>query len=156
MSFLLYTAKSCKLVELNHFRVQGQGKQLQSLGLILALFRSLRCCTHNFWSNIIAIEEAHIKGWSRLWIESDSHIAIQTSKSHGFVPWDLHNRWSNCFASPLRLLFSYVFREDNTRVDKLVVLGHDCHGFTWWDSLLTNLYGDFFKDRCNLLNYRFS
>jgi hypothetical protein len=31
---------------------------------------------------IIAIEQAHTRGWMHLWIESDSQLAILASKSH--------------------------------------------------------------------------
>ncbi|MCI10669.1 hypothetical protein A2U01_0031763 [Trifolium medium] len=31
---------------------------------------------------------------TRLWVESDSRIAIQATKTHLQVPWDLCNRYS--------------------------------------------------------------
>ncbi|PNX85809.1 ribonuclease H [Trifolium pratense] len=41
---------------------------------------------------IIAIEQAHQRGWLHVWIESDSQIVIQASKDHSIVPWDIRNR----------------------------------------------------------------
>jgi hypothetical protein len=35
---------------------------------------------------IIAIEQAHARGWSKLWIESDSQVAVQASKISTIVP----------------------------------------------------------------------
>ncbi|CAJ2667148.1 unnamed protein product [Trifolium pratense] len=43
---------------------------------------------------IIAIEQAHQRGWLHVWIESDSQIVIQASKDHSIVPWDIRNRSS--------------------------------------------------------------
>ncbi|MCH81776.1 ribonuclease H protein, partial [Trifolium medium] len=40
---------------------------------------------------ILAIECACDKGWSRLWIESDSQVAILAFKSCNIIPWQLHN-----------------------------------------------------------------
>ena len=93
---------------------------------------------------IIAIEQAQTRGWMHLWIESDSQLVIQASKSHCIVPWDLLNRRSNCFGLNLQLLFSHVFREGNSCADKLATLGHDCYDFSWWHTIFVSLLGDFF------------
>lgn len=67
----------------------------------------------------IAIEQTHNREWMHLWIESDSQLAIQASKSHYIILWDLRNRWSNCFDLHMELLFSHVFREGNSCAGKL-------------------------------------
>jgi ribonuclease HI len=41
---------------------------------------------------ILAMEMALTKGWLRLWVESDSQVAIRASKDHSIVPWVLWNR----------------------------------------------------------------
>jgi ribonuclease HI len=57
---------------------------------------------------ILAIDKAFERGWSKLWVESDSKVAIQVTKDHSMVHWDLRNRWSKCFCKNMQLLFSHT------------------------------------------------
>ncbi|MCI34741.1 ribonuclease H protein, partial [Trifolium medium] len=119
----------------------------------------LNCATvlhAELFAIIIAIEQAHARGWRKLWVESDSQIAIQASKNSSIVPWDLRNRWRNCFARNMRLLFSHTFREGNACADILAGMGHASTGLQWWSSLPLALSDGFFRDRCGLPNFRFS
>jgi hypothetical protein len=38
------------------------------------------------FSIILAIEQAQIRGWNMLWVEKDSQVEIQASKSSSIVP----------------------------------------------------------------------
>jgi hypothetical protein len=119
---------------------------------------NLWCLWNHSWSPItiiIAIEQTHNREWMNHWIESDSKLAIQASKSQYIVSWDLRNRWSNCIDLHVRIMFSHVFREGNSCADKLAALGHDCSDFSWWDIVTVSLLWNFFKDRCNLPNFCF-
>jgi ribonuclease HI len=103
---------------------------------------------------ILAIEQALERGWLHLWVESDSQVVIQASKNFSIVPWDLRNRWSNCFSHNMQLLFSHVFREGNCCADKLANHGHNIMGFHWWDSMPPFLQEDFYRDRYGVPNFR--
>ncbi|GAU46013.1 hypothetical protein TSUD_401350 [Trifolium subterraneum] len=103
---------------------------------------------------ILAIEQALERGWLHLWVESDSQVAIQASKNFSIVPWDLRNRWSNCFSHNMQLLFSHVFREGNCCADKLANHGHNITGFHWWDFMPPFLQEDFYRDRYGVPYFR--
>ncbi|PNY04507.1 ribonuclease H [Trifolium pratense] len=105
---------------------------------------------------VLAIEKAFEHGWNKLWVESDSTIAIQVTKDHSMVPWDLRNRWSNCLSKNMQLLFSHTYREGNSCADKLANHGHQVTGFHWWVSLPSFIREEFSKDRCSLPCYRFT
>jgi hypothetical protein len=45
---------------------------------------------------MIAIETAAVKGWSHLWLESDSMSVCHVFSSSKIVPWPLRNHWDNC------------------------------------------------------------
>jgi ribonuclease HI len=105
---------------------------------------------------IIVIEQAHARGWSKLWIESDSQVVVQASKISTIVPWDLRNRWNNCFVRDMQMVFSHTYREGNICADFLVSLGHASPGLQWWCSLPPALSLAFFSDQCGLPNFRFT
>jgi ribonuclease HI len=80
---------------------------------------------------ILAMEMVLEKGWSRLWVEIDSQLAIRASRDHSIVPWNLQNRWHNCFSCQMQLLFSHVYREGNACADKVAAHSHVITGFLW-------------------------
>ncbi|GAU16832.1 hypothetical protein TSUD_367790 [Trifolium subterraneum] len=69
---------------------------------------------------MLAIETAFSKGWSHLWLESDSMLVVLTFSSSKVVPW-----------------------EGNHCADKLANLGLSLPGFTWWDQIPSRIRGDF-------------
>jgi ribonuclease HI len=81
---------------------------------------------------IISIEQAHQRGWSQVWVESDSQVSIQATKDKSIVPWDIRNRWLNCFSLNMQMLFSHTFREGNSCADKLASHDLSTTGFHWW------------------------
>jgi ribonuclease HI len=103
---------------------------------------------------ILAMEMALEKGWLRLWVESDSQVAVRASKDHSIVPWNLQNRWHNCLSCQMQLLFSHVYREGNSCADKLAAHGHVITGFLWWDVIPPFIYHDFFFDRIGFTYFR--
>jgi hypothetical protein len=84
-------------------------------------------------SIIMAIETTNKKGWSNVWIESDSQAALCTFGNHDVVPWDLRNRWKICMLLALNLIRSHIFREGNSCEDRLANHGHSIIDFTWWN-----------------------
>ncbi|KEH15785.1 hypothetical protein MTR_0553s0050 [Medicago truncatula] len=66
----------------------------------------------------------------------------------------LRNRWHNARRLGVQVIASHIFREGNCCADKLASLGHSSVGQVWLDILPTDLYLDFFRDRCRLPNYR--
>ena len=68
-----------------------------------------------------AIEIAHNKALSQLWLETNSMLVIQAFNSISIVPWRVRNRWDNCMllAGNMNLLVTHIFRERNCCADKL-------------------------------------
>jgi ribonuclease HI len=106
-------------------------------------------------SMILAMELAHRQGWLALWIESDSKAALQAFENHQVVPWDLRNRWSNCFSLHLNLRWSHIYREGNACADKLANLGHSFVDLKWWNSMPLELRDATLHDSLGLPSYRF-
>lgn len=104
-----------------------------------------------------AIKVAIQRGWKNLWLECDSMLIVQASKSPNIVSWKLSNRWKNCIMLSLAMNFhvSHVFREGNHCADKLAAFGVSSRCFTWWDLIPQFSREDFFRDRFGLPNYRF-
>jgi ribonuclease HI len=82
---------------------------------------------------ILAIECAHQRNWTNLWIETDSILVTLALKSSHIVPWQLKNRWENCLIliSNIYFLITHIFREGNHCADKLATLGLSVINFTW-------------------------
>ena len=51
-------------------------------------------------ATMFAIELAHHRGWNHIWLESDSMFVTLAFKSKKIVPWQLRNRWENCWSKP--------------------------------------------------------
>jgi ribonuclease HI len=106
---------------------------------------------------MIAIETAAFKGWSHLWLESDSMLVVHAFSSSKIVPWPLRNRWNNCLLliSNMNFYVSHIFREGNHCADKLANLGLSLPNFTWWDCIPPVLLDDFGRNRLGMPYYRF-
>lgn len=106
---------------------------------------------------IIAIETAYNRGWHHLWLECDSTLAIHALSSPSVVPWVLRNRWSNVLSLTRKMHFlcSHVFREGNTCADLLANHGTKISGLSWWNSIPSFIFDEFFKNRIGYPNYRF-
>ncbi|CAJ2651412.1 unnamed protein product [Trifolium pratense] len=107
---------------------------------------------------MIAIETAASKGWSYLWLESDSMLVVLAFSSAKIVPWALRNRWDNCVTllSNMNFYVSHIYREGNHCADKLANIGLSLHGLTWWNHIPTRLQGDFIRNRLGMPYFRFS
>ncbi|MCI11169.1 ribonuclease H protein [Trifolium medium] len=103
---------------------------------------------------IIAMEQARNKGWLNVWLESDSLISLGAFKNHDIVPWDLRNRWSNCFSLGLNIHSSHIFREGNTCADKLANEGLALSTYTWWGLIPPCIRDEFLRDKLGLPNFR--
>ncbi|GAU45233.1 hypothetical protein TSUD_138050 [Trifolium subterraneum] len=103
---------------------------------------------------ILAMEIAHSRQWNFILLESDSLNALQAFDNITIVPWDLRNRWSNCFMLGLTLKWSHICREGNACTDKLVNIGHLHIRTRWWESLPSMLQDDFLSDRLGIPQYR--
>jgi hypothetical protein len=104
---------------------------------------------------ILAIEYAAQKGWSNIWLESDSTSALLIFSKPLLVPIMLRNRWHNARHLGIHIISSHIFREGNSCADKLANMGHAITGAIWLDTLPAGVVLDFFRDRCGLPNYRF-
>lgn len=105
-----------------------------------------------------SIEIAFSKGWRNLWLECDSKLVLCAFKNSDIVPWKLRNRWNNCLllTKQMRFQISHIFREGNHCADRLTSHGTTISGFQWWDNAPAFIHNVFFKNRIDLLGYRFS
>ncbi|OVA04761.1 Ribonuclease H domain [Macleaya cordata] len=85
-----------------------------------AMSAGLRICT-NFVAELLAIifglEWALDRGWSKIWVTSDSQTAIKCFASDK-VSWFIISRWHN-IRKNLTIKFSSVFRETNFAADTM-------------------------------------
>jgi ribonuclease HI len=107
---------------------------------------------------MIAIETAASKGWSYLWLESDSMLVVLAFSSAKIVPWALRNRWENCLTllSNMNFYVSHIYREGNHCADKLANIGLSLNGLTWWNHIPLELQGDFVRNRlvvCHIIDF---
>jgi ribonuclease HI len=106
---------------------------------------------------MLAIEIANSKGWTQLWLESDSMLVVHAFSSSKIVPWVLRNRWENCLLliSNMNFYVSHIYREGNHCADKLANLGLSLNVFSWWNHVPPLLLDDFGKNRFGMSYYRF-
>ncbi|KAL8541601.1 hypothetical protein ACS0TY_002753 [Phlomoides rotata] len=67
-------------------------------------------------SAFYAIELAHDRGWTNIWLESDSTYVVHTLKSGDpDVPWSLLARWHRVrrLMSEMNMVVSHIYRESN-------------------------------------------
>jgi len=85
------------------------------------------------------METAQSKGYTHLWLETDSQLVCLALKSSANVPWVLRNRWPNClfFVKNIKFIFSHVYRKGNTYADGLANLGLNSlfNDFVWFDTI---------------------
>lgn len=64
---------------------------------------------------MFSIEIANDKGWSMIWLETDSTLVVKAFSSTDIVPWKLQSRWKNCMimSKRMKLHVSHIFRERN-------------------------------------------
>jgi hypothetical protein len=75
---------------------------------------------------ITAKEHAKNEGWTKLWIESYSQVAITAFSSDNIVSWSIRNKWNNCtlFTKVIHFKCSHIFREGNDCTYKLADYSH--------------------------------
>jgi hypothetical protein len=103
---------------------------------------------------IAALEFASRKGWTHIWLESDSTSALLIFMNSLLVPILLRNRWHNVRNLGIQVISSHIYREGNSCADKLAALGHSIVGEIWIDHLPAEVMIDFYRDRCGLSIYR--
>lgn len=99
--------------------------QVVMLGCFSSHIRVAYSIVAKLTAAMYAIKIACKKGWTRLWLETDSLLVVQAFKSMEVVPWRLQNKWINCLhlSKQLTLQVTHIYRECNVCADKLA-----CHG----------------------------
>ncbi|KAK9943231.1 hypothetical protein M0R45_008846 [Rubus argutus] len=107
---------------------------------------------------IEAIRVASLKGWNRLWLETDSSLVVHYFKNHNLVPWKYRVSWGNCIHTVKQMAFrvSHTYREGNIVADSLANFGADHVGSHWWDSLPNFLVFSFGHDLSSRVSYCFA
>jgi ribonuclease HI len=125
----------------------------QFIGPADALFAELTAAMN-------AIELAASKGFSNVWLESDSQLVIMAFNSKLVVPWELKNRWENCLQLTYNMRFcaSHIYREGNTCADSLANFGLSLSSFDifWFDVIPEFVRGEYIRNRLGMPNYRFT
>lgn len=127
------------------------GAFYKSIGIQTAFFAELEAV-------ISGIEFAWINGWHRLWIESDWTTVISYLLGSCFhPPWPLVVRWHNCIKmlAQMWLFCTHIYREGNSRADKLSKLGILHQDMKWWSASFQDIHTLISRDMCGLPNYRF-
>lgn len=75
-----------------------------------------------------ATELANQKGWTHLWLETDSMLVTLAFKSKSNVPWQLRNRWDDYtgIASVMSFFVTQIYREGNHCADQLANMVRSC------------------------------
>jgi hypothetical protein len=85
------------------------------------------------------------KGYTSLWLETDTQLVWLALKSFVSVPWTLRNRWLNClvFVGNINLNLSHVYRERNACADGLANIGISSppNTFVWFNTIPDNIRG---------------
>ena len=112
-----------------------------------------------------AIEIAYNKGWTNLWLETDSTLVMLAFKSSSFVPWNIRNRWKNCIdlTKQMNFIVSHIFREGNCCADSLANIGlsinslvlMSINSLVWMNDIPSQARADFFRNRLDLPCFRF-
>ncbi|PRQ16567.1 putative ribonuclease H-like domain-containing protein [Rosa chinensis] len=132
-------------------------------GVYLGSFCQPLGCNSSFYAElyavIVSIEVAFTRGWTTLWLESDSISVLASLSSDSFSPpWDLRVRWQNCLKNIQQMQFrsTHIFREGNAAADKMANLGVSKHSFTWYPRPPAELHRYLQADFLGLPNYRFT
>lgn len=104
-----------------------------------------------------AIEVAHQKQWTNLWLETDSKLVVMAFDNESIVPWSLSNRWYNCRKLLLNMNFmiSHIYREGNQCADSLANIGLSNQGLFLGESVPSMLASHFGKDKLGMPSFRF-
>jgi len=109
---------------------------------------------------MMAIEIAHINGFSNFWLEADSQLVILAFKSFSIVPWVLRNRWLDCLVRIMQMSFlvSHIYREGNACAGSLanVGLALTSSDLFWSEGLPDSIRGEYNRNRLGMPNFRFT
>jgi len=105
-----------------------------------------------------AIEIANLRGWNKLWIETDSALMVLAAKNIKLIPCVLRNRWINCLIllQQMNYFITHIFREGNKCTDKLAAIGLTTQALTIWMEIPSFLNNMYVHDRLRLPNFRFN
>ncbi|CAL0322191.1 unnamed protein product [Lupinus luteus] len=105
---------------------------------------------------IIAVQTAKNKGWTHLWLETDSTMVLQIFSNKIQLPWRLRNLWYHCMETLRTLNFriSHLFREGNHCADQLANYGVATKLDYWWNSIPSFLSNSFVRNKLLLPSYR--
>ncbi|KAL8477241.1 hypothetical protein ACS0TY_029509 [Phlomoides rotata] len=104
----------------------GGGIFRDHFGMLRGCFAVSHGCSYAFEAELAtafcAIELAYDKGWSNIWLESDSTYVVHILKSSSpEIPWRLLARWYQVrwLRPNLHMVVSHIFREGNAVADRL-------------------------------------
>ena len=108
---------------------------------------------------MFAVTMASERGWSHVWLESDSTYVVNLFKTRSTeVPWSCRVQWAACLRllQNMSLVVSHIYREGNQVADALANHGARHSGLQWWpsypDFCSSFVYDDFASKEC----YRFA
>lgn len=106
---------------------------------------------------IKAMEIAINRGWTKLWLETDSLLMTKALSNCSLVPWMFRSRWISCIhPSHFNLVITHIYKEGNTCADFLANFALDTNALAFFDSILLGIQNDFVKNMLKLPFFIFS
>jgi len=105
-----------------------------------------------------ALKIALDRGWSSLWLESDSSLVVASFQQPLLVPWRLRNQWEYCLLRIRNMQFkvTHIYHEGNACADKLANFGVHHQNFTWWEVVPNFIREDYVRNGMCLPMYRYT
>jgi ribonuclease HI len=105
-----------------------------------------------------AVEIAHARNWTNIWIETDSALVVTTFNNPSKpVPWSLRNRWRNVLVmiQSLNFIVSHICREGNKVADLFANQGLALPSCIYWNGPPLFVLDDMHKNKLGLPNVRY-
>ena len=82
---------------------------------------------------IEALGVAWRKGWTHLWLATDSYLVVHYFNNPKLIPWRLRVVWNNCvyFSRLIHFRVTHIYREGNMVADALANYGATNVGARW-------------------------
>jgi len=86
-----------------------------------------------------------MEGWTKVWLEYDSEVAIMAFSNNISVPWIRRNYSVNSLHVQIPPIFhcSHIYRKENECADNY---GHSIQGIQRWSICSTFIINEFFRD----------
>ncbi|XP_019455063.1 PREDICTED: uncharacterized protein LOC109356182 [Lupinus angustifolius] len=154
---VLWKTPSFGLVKVNSDGAAHGNSNGDLMGCFASYFSIQNSIYVELLAAIMVVSIAHAKGWRSIWLECDSKVVVDIFQGSKLVPWRLSNLMNKCrhLLNSMQFMVSHIFIQGNVCANKLATFGVNSKIDSWWNSMPTFLYDDFYRNRNLLPNYRF-